>query len=289
MNRIHKYRRHSGDVLLNLLFVGCFWLLGSPWRSVAGIPEPDLVWYGKVLTATGDATVRLTTGTLVWQIEPLAGGPAIVLATALTNINHQFSFVLRIPCETPEAGAGASTNLINLTIPPNRYRRLTVTLDGQPLSLIGAGGEISPLLNDRGRSERIDLRLGTPPVDADGDGLADAWEVQHFGGLSANPSGDPDGDGVNNLREFRAGTNPNDARSRFELVEISKAPNGVSIQWSSQANRSYCVRRSPTLLAPPTGYMVVRAGLAATPPMNQFIDTTTGTNAQFFYLIEIEE
>jgi Bacterial TSP3 repeat len=260
----------------------------AAWAK-AGIPEPDLVWYGKVLTSSGGPTVRLTTGTLVWQIEPLAGGPPIVIATALTNINDQFSFVLRVPCETPEPGLGASTNVINLTAPASRYRRVTVTLDGQPLSLISAPSEFSPLLTDRGRSERIDLRLGTAPVDSDGDGLADAWELQHFGNLNANAAGDPDGDGMSNLREFRAGTNPTDPSSRFEVVEISKVLSGISIQWTSQADRSYRVKRSPNLLAPLSEYAVVKSGLTATPPMNQFIDTTTGTNAMFFYLIEIEE
>jgi len=94
---------------------------------------------------------------------------------------------------------------------------------------------------------------------------------------------------VNNLREFRAGTNPTDSASRFEVVEISKVPSGVSIQWSSQANRSYQVKRSASLLTAPANYTLVQSGLAATPPMNQFIDTTPGTNAQSFYLIEIEE
>jgi len=262
-------------------------VLAAPAK--AGIPEPDLVWYGKVLTSSGDATVRLTTGTLFWQIEPLAGGPPILVATALTNINQQFSFVLRVPCETPEPGVIASTNVINLATPPNRYRRLTITLDGQLLTLISATNEIAPALADRGRTERIDLRLGAPPVDSDGDGLADAWELQHFGNLNSNGAGDPDNDGVSNLREFRAGTNPTDPSSRFEVVEITKVPNGISIQWTSQADRRYRVRRSSDLLAAPESYVAVQANLAATPPMNQFIDTTTGTNAQFFYLIEIEE
>lgn len=257
--------------------------------AAAGIPEPDLLWYGKVLTSSGGATVRLTTGTLVWQIESLAGGPPIAIATALTNINQQFSFALRVPCETPEPGASASTNVINLTTPASRYRRVTVTLDGQPLSLISAASEVSPLPTDRGRSERIDLQLGTALIDSDGDGLADAWELQHFGNLNSNAAGDPDGDGVNNLHEFRAGTNPTDPSSRFEVMEISKVPNGISIQWTSQANRRYRVKRSSNLLTPPAQYSEVRSGLTATPPMNQFIDTTTGTNAQCFYLIEIEE
>jgi hypothetical protein len=281
--------RHSERRLLNLLFVGCVGLMIGSGRSFAGIPEPDLVWYGKVLTSSGGPTARLTTGTLAWRLEPLAGGPVMVFATELTNINEQFSFVLRVPCETPEPGLGASTNVVNLTTPASRYRRVTVTLDGQPLTLISAAGEISPGFTDRGKAERIDLRLGTTPVDSDGDGLADAWEMQHFGSLAQNGDGDPDGDGVNNLREYRAGTNPTNPNSRFELVEISKVPNGVSIQWTSQPERTYRVKRSNSLLTPPANYTVVKSQVVATPPMNQFIDTGAATNAQAFYLIEIEE
>jgi hypothetical protein len=288
-DKVHIYRRPSGKcesipgrVLAVLLVVFA--------TSVkAAIPEPDLVWYGRVLTSSGGATVRLTSGTLVWHIERVTGGPAIVLATQLTNINDQFSFALRIPCESPEPGGSISTNAINLTTPPVRYRRLTVTLDGQPLSLISAASEFSPLPAHRGRIEATDLQLGTALIDVDGDGLADAWEQQHFGGLSANPADDPDGDGMNNLREFRAGTNPTDAQSLFEVVEITKVPTGISVRWSSQAGRSYRVRRAPTPLATLSQYDVVQANVAATPPINQFIDTAVGTGTQFFYLIEVQE
>jgi hypothetical protein len=276
-------------LLVNCWFLTCALLAFTPQRSPAGIPEPDLVWYGKVVTSTSEGTVRLTTGTLAWQIEPVAGGPSMVVATLLTNINEQFSFVLRVPCESPEPGVGAATNVVNLAAPANHYRRVTVTLDGAPLSFISASNEFSPTFADRGRTERIDLRLGAAPPDSDGDGLADAWELQHFGSLNASAGGDPDGDGVNNLHEYRAGTNPNDAASRFEVVEISKVANGVSIRWSSQENRTYTVRRSTTLLAAPADYSPVQSGLVATPPMNQFIDTNANGGAHFFYLIEVQE
>jgi hypothetical protein len=256
--------------------------------SKAGIPEPDLLWYGKISTTSGGALVRVTTGTLAWQIEPVGGGPAFVLTTRLTNINDQFSFVLRVPCETPEPGISPSSTTVNLTNPPGRYRRLNVTLDGQPLSLIGAAGEFSPSSADRSRTERIDLQLRTSAVDTDGDGLSDAWEQHYFGSLKANPTDDPDGDGVDNLHEFRAGTDPTDPHSLFE-VEISAQSAGVSVRWSSQPGHSYKVRRSPVLLAKPEDYQVLKTGLAATPPINEFIDLTATGNAQFFYLIELEQ
>jgi hypothetical protein len=45
-------------------------------------------------------------------------------------------------------------------------------------------------------------------TDSDFDGLADTWEATYFNDLSATASGDPDGDGLTNLAEQAAHTNP---------------------------------------------------------------------------------
>lgn len=51
---------------------------------------------------------------------------------------------------------------------------------------------------------------GLPPsaIDTDGDGLADAWEIQYFGNLGQIGSGNPDGDSLSTILEFLAGRNP---------------------------------------------------------------------------------
>lgn len=57
-----------------------------------------------------------------------------------------------------------------------------------------------------------DLNLGgfVSLTDTDFDGLPDAWELLHFGNLTAaTGSIDSDGDGPNNAAEYYAGTNPN--------------------------------------------------------------------------------
>jgi len=265
-------------------------LLSTPGlRCEGGIPEPDLVWYGKVLTSSGGVPVRVTSGTLTWQIELVAGGTPWTLSTPLTNLNDQFSFLLRVPCETPELGVTATPGTVVFTATPTAYRRLTVMLDGQPLTFSGAPSQFSPVPANRGRSERIDLILGTLPPDSDGDGLSDAWELQFFGAAGADPNDDADGDGLSNLREYRAGTNPRDAQSRFELVEIASSPSGVQVRWTSQPNRKYRVRRSATLLAAPAAYQVVQAGIEATPPFNEFFDSAVADGSQFFYLIQLED
>jgi hypothetical protein len=260
-------------------------LISVPLR--AGIPEPDLIWYGKVLTSVNGAAIRVTSGTLIWQIEPLSGGTAWSVSTPLTNINDQFSFVLRVRCESPEPGVTATPQTVVLTLPATAYRRLTVTLDGQALTFNGAPNQFSPVLADRGGSERIDLILGSLPLDTDADGLADSWEQQYFGALTVNPNDDPDGDGSTNLQEYRAGTNPTDPQSLFEVIAITSLPDSVRFRWSSQPNQSYRVLRSSSLLAPPSGYQILQTGIAATPPINEFLDTVAG-GTQIFYLIQLE-
>ncbi|MBA4388353.1 MAG: hypothetical protein C0404_10255 [Verrucomicrobia bacterium] len=54
-------------------------------------------------------------------------------------------------------------------------------------------------------------------VDADGNGLPDRWEVKHFGGIGASPAGDSDNDGLSNVAEFVAGTDPTNRPSVLEL------------------------------------------------------------------------
>ena len=45
-------------------------------------------------------------------------------------------------------------------------------------------------------------------LDSDGDGLLDNWELEKFGNLSRDGSGDYDGDGISDLEEFLLGSDP---------------------------------------------------------------------------------
>ena len=50
-------------------------------------------------------------------------------------------------------------------------------------------------------------------ADSDNDGLPDAWELQYFGNLAHTAAEDYDGDGLTNLQEYQAGTDPNNRDS----------------------------------------------------------------------------
>jgi hypothetical protein len=73
----------------------------------------------------------------------------------------------------------------------------------------GTGGLIDDPAEVGGWPE---LDSGTPYPDTDHDGMADEWEMAHFGhldrGSSADTSSDFDGDGYTDLEEFLNGTDP---------------------------------------------------------------------------------
>jgi hypothetical protein len=88
-------------------------------------------------------------------------------------------------------------------------------------------------------------------ADSDGDGIADWWEMQFYGSLSATTAtSDSDGDGMTDLAEFKAGTDPRSAMDRLETApSISHAVPGneLVLSWKSKAGRLYIVESSSDL------------------------------------------
>ena len=54
-------------------------------------------------------------------------------------------------------------------------------------------------------------------------GLPDWWELKYFGVLTGtDPNADPDHDGVSNMNEYLAGTNPTNVASYFHIVSVTR-------------------------------------------------------------------
>ncbi len=75
-------------------------------------------------------------------------------------------------------------------------------------------------------------------ADADSDGLDDGWEITHFGNLNAGPADDPDTDGLTNLEEFLAGTDPKSANFLIQPVTIT-TEGKLHVTWNTAPGKSY--------------------------------------------------
>ena len=87
-------------------------------------------------------------------------------------------------------------------------------------------------------------------VDSDGDGIPDSWMSQHFGHIGALASDysraqdDPDNDGMSNLQEYLAGTDPLDPLSCLQLQFRRPSPGtpGPELSFTAMAGIDYTLQ-----------------------------------------------
>jgi hypothetical protein len=80
------------------------------------------------------------------------------------------------------------------------------------------------------------------PVDADGNGINDDWEVRYFGHIGVDPTADPDGDNCNNLCEFLSGTDPTNSASSFRITSVATQNSDVLVSWTTGGGRTDVVQ-----------------------------------------------
>ena len=131
----------------------------------------------------------------------------------------------------------------------------------------------------------------SPPADTDSDGISDAWTMAHFGhatgqaGDFSRAGDDPDGDGLTNLQEFLAGTDPRSPTSR---LTVSVSATGVSgqllIQFTAQAAVSYTVQYKNNL-NDATWLKLTDVAPGASTQIVAVTDATVGANTRRFYRV----
>ena len=223
----------------------------------------------------------MTAGPLTCRVMPPSGSP-ITLATNLQDINGQFSYVVTVPFET-DIGVGLSSNALAMPTASASYT-IDFFLANAPIRT--ASTRIFSFSRaDRARQQRVDADFLVAFPDTNGNGLPDWWQLIYFGHLGNDPNADADGDGLSNLAEYLAGTNPTNRLSALAFVGARKDAATMVVEWSSVSNRTYSLLRSTNVLA---GFAVLRTNLVATPPQNTFQDTTASGGATYFYRVKLE-
>ncbi|HKQ37627.1 MAG TPA: lamin tail domain-containing protein [Verrucomicrobiae bacterium] len=127
-----------------------------------------------------------------------------------------------------------------------------------------------------------------PIPDADHDGMSDAFETQY--GLDINNAADAatdlDGDGMSNLDEFIAGTDPSDPNSYLfiDLVGANGGPASASLRFMAVSNRTYSVQFRDSL---GVGELTTLrdVGMAPTNRVVEVLDSSPSASSRFYQLV----
>jgi len=131
---------------------------------------------------------------------------------------------------------------------------------------------------------------GASVEDADGDGMPDEWETEHFGGTDVPGGGaaeDWDDDGLCNLDEWVAGTNPADDSS---VLAVSSIINGMDstivIRWHSVSDKYYSILKSTNLTV---GFDQIEAAhIPADPPENSYTIDRGQAECTFYRIVVVK-
>jgi len=125
--------------------------------------------------------------------------------------------------------------------------------------------------------------------DTDGDGIPDMWELIYAANLGVlSGVGDNDGDGLTDLEEFGADTNPLDPNSYLQVTRVAKLlpASPTTLRWTSSPTRQYRVLGTPSLNLPVTWTEVGLGLIPADGGPTTTRDVPATPDPYHFFLIE---
>ena len=168
---------------------------------------------------------------------PFTIGDAETPASNLTLVASSDTPGLVPPAAIVFGGSGASRTV---TVTPAAGQSGTATI----------GIQVSDA-NNASSSIHFKVAVNAPVrgviLDRNNDGISDVWAAL-YPNIGA-PTADPDGDGVTNVAEAQAGTDPTNPSSRFIATAARDASGSLVVRWPSVAGKYYFVETSNDLLA----------------------------------------
>lgn len=232
----------SLGIYLTLALRCLFSLLLVMGTASAFPPAPHYSIYGDVrdefgyLIQPGAASVVFYFGGKEVERYPLTG-----------SANSSYTYQIRMRLDMTRSGTSAYSSS---TVRAGADYTLAVNIGGAlyyPIEI-----KTPPTIGSPAGRRRLDLTLGS---DSDLDGLPDAWEenqLYNAGLLTTDlglitPTGDFDGDGVNNLDEYIAGTYATDATETFYLKITQVTTERSDFEFFTITSKVYQLEKSTDL------------------------------------------
>jgi hypothetical protein len=210
--------------------------------------------------------------------------------SAGTGANHDNGVYMYYCCTTPLPSGTANIEQAPDFVATGDYRLMATSpcIDsGDPTLLTGVGqdGVPRPLDGDADGSVQLDMgayEFVSDLADSDGDGITDGIEINV---LNSNPtSANSDGDELDDMEEFIAGTDPSDPNACFEIAYNPDlfTPGHAFLEWPSFTNRYYNIYWSNNLT---NGFTNLVSNLEH--PVSSYTDTEHGDEEEIFYVVEV--
>jgi hypothetical protein len=237
--------------------------------TVTPVNDPPSFQKGADVTVAQNSAAYSSVSSWATAISP---GPAEAGQAVHFVVNAAKPYLFSIqPAVNP-------TGILTFTPAPNFRGASTVTAALQDNGgTLNGGVDTSPTLT-------FLITIGRS-ADLNGNGLPDDWEQAYFGGTTAVPGQDTDGDGFTNLEEFETGTNPADPSDAPGITATEPSGSDVIIRFKTVPGKSYRVDWSDR----PQGGTWTQVGgdVAGTGQVLSATDTNAATRQQSFHRVVV--
>lgn len=192
---------------------GPLFLVGLVTASVlaqAGIPEPDTIFFGRIINRTGGTEYQITDGELRWTVQSLLpGGTPLVLRGRIEPwANGAYSYRLKVPHEAVDLSLVAAARVVPLGMTEAAYHHQEIRVNGHLAAILPPAAPALQLGQARrAAAYRLDLETFDLLPDRNANGLPDWWEGKYALSISDAEAPIPAG-GLSYLQAYRLGLDP---------------------------------------------------------------------------------